>query len=176
MSWLTDKQVTAPMPTKILVSDTNIWIDLHHSKLLEKVFQLPHQFVTTDFVWRELRKPPGAQLQDMGLVIEAISGDETLKLFGLKQTLNNSSLADVSCYFMARERGWTLLTNDGALRKSGRRASLDVRGVLWILDELEHQKILSPAELFTALTAMLKAGARLPEDECDKRLARWRAG
>jgi hypothetical protein len=55
-------------------------------------------------------------------------------------------------------------------------ASLDVRGVLWILDELEHQKILSPAELFTALTAMLKAGARLPEDECDKRLARWRAG
>jgi len=164
------------MPTKILVSDTNIWIDLHHSNLLEKVFQLPHQFVTTDFVWRELRKPPGAQLQDMGLVIEAISGDETLELFGLKQTLNNSSLADVSCYFMARERGWTLLTNDGALRKSGRRASLDVRGVLWILDELEHHRVLSPTDLFTALTAMLNAGARLPEDECDKRLARWRAG
>lgn len=50
----------APMPAKILVSDTNIWIDLHHSNLLEKVFQLPHQFVTTDFVWRELRKPPGS--------------------------------------------------------------------------------------------------------------------
>lgn len=164
------------MPTKILVSDTNIWIDLHHSKLLEKVFQLPHQFVTTDFVWRELRKPPGAQLQDLGLTIEGISGDETLELFGLKQTLNNSSLADVSCYFMARERGWTLLTNDGALRKSGRRASLDVRGVLWILDELEHHQVLPPAELFNALAAMLNAGARLPEDECNKRLARWRAG
>lgn len=164
------------MPSKILVSDTNIWIDLHHSNLLEKVFQLPHQFVTTDFVWRELRKPPGAQLQDLGLTIEGISGDETLELFGLKQTLNNSSLADVSCYFMARERGWTLLTNDGALRKSGRRASLDVRGVLWILDELEHHQVLPPTELFTALTAMLNAGARLPEDECDKRLARWRAG
>ena len=164
------------MPTKILVSDTNIWIDLHHSNLLEKVFQLPHQFVTTDFVWRELRKPPGAQLQDMGLVIEAISGDETLELFGLKQTLNNSSLADVSCYFMARERGWTLLTNDGALRKSGRRASLDVRGVLWILDELEHHRVLSPTDLFTALTGMLKAGSRLPEEECKKRLARWREG
>ncbi|KXS53968.1 MAG: Uncharacterized protein AWU57_1655 [Marinobacter sp. T13-3] len=77
---------------------------------------------------------------------------------------------------MARERGWTLLTNDGALRKSGRRASLDVRGVLWILDELEYHRVLPPAELFTALTAMLKAGARLPKDECDKRLARWRAG
>lgn len=166
----------APMPAKILVSDTNIWIDLHHSNLLEKVFQLPHQFVTTDFVWRELRKPPGSQLEDLGLTIETISGDETQGLFGLKQTLNNSSLADVSCYFVARERGWTLLTNDGALRKSGRRASLDVRGVLWILDELEDHQALSPTALFTALTAMLNAGARLPENECYKRLARWRAG
>ena len=88
------------MPTKILVSDTNIWIDLHHSNLLERVFQLPHQFVTTDFVWRELRKPPGAQLQDMGLVIEAISGDETLKLFGLTRISHRSpaSLADCAGY------------------------------------------------------------------------------
>ncbi|MEA1080866.1 type II toxin-antitoxin system VapC family toxin [Marinobacter qingdaonensis] len=171
-----DKQVTAPMPSKILVSDTNIWIDLHHSNLLEKVFQLPHEFVTTDFVWRELRKPPGAQLQDLGLTIEGIGGDETQQLFGLKQTLNNSSLADVSCYFVARERGWTLLTNDGALRKSGQRASMDVRGVLWILDELEHRQVLSPAALSTALTAMLNAGARLPEHECDKRLAKWGVG
>jgi hypothetical protein len=83
----------------------------------------------------------------MGLTIEAISSEETFELFGLKQTLNNSSLADVSCYFVARERGWTLLTNDGALRKSGRRASLDVRGVLWILDELEHYQVLSPTDL-----------------------------
>lgn len=176
MSWLTEKQVKALMPTKILVSDTNIWIDLHHSNLLEKVFQLPHQFVTTDFVWRELRKPPGHHLKDLGLAVEALSGNETMELFNLRQTLNNSSLADVSCYFVARERGWTLLTNDGALRKSGRRASLDVRGVLWILDELEQRQVLSPNDLFTALTAMLTAGARLPEDECKKRLATWREG
>ncbi len=176
MSWPTEKQVLAPMPTKILVSDTNIWIDLHHSNLLEKVFQLPHQFVTTDFVWRELRKPPGHQLEDLGLAVEALSGNETMELFELRHTLNNSSLADVSCYFVARERGWTLLTNDGDLRKSGRQASLDVRGVLWILDELEQHQVLSPNDLFTALTAMLNAGARLPEEECNNRLSRWHEG
>jgi hypothetical protein len=87
----------APMPTKILVSDTNIWIDLHRCNLLETVFRLPHQFVTTDFVWRELYKPPGQQLTDMGLSIEAISSEETLQLFGLKQSLNNSSLPDGEC-------------------------------------------------------------------------------
>ncbi|HCW89531.1 MAG TPA: hypothetical protein DHU56_05670 [Marinobacter sp.] len=78
------------MPSKILVSDTNIWIDLHHSNLLEKVFQLPYQFVTTDFVWQELRKPPGQHLEDLGLTIEILNGDETQELFALRQSLNNS--------------------------------------------------------------------------------------
>jgi predicted nucleic acid-binding protein len=164
------------MPTKILVSDTNIWIDLHQSGLLETVFQLPHQFVTTEFVWRELRKPPGQQLTDLGLGIEIINSTEIPTLFDLKQTLNNSSLADVSCYFVARERGWALLTNDGALRKSGHNAELEVRGILWILDELAQAQILSPAELADALDLMRSTGSRLPDAECLQRLKKWRGG
>lgn len=162
------------MPAKILVSDTNIWIDLHRSGLLETVFALPHQFVTTDFVWRELKKPPGQELTGLGLVVEAFNGEEVATLFTLRQTLGNSSLADVSCYFLAKERGWTLLTNDGALRKSGQQSKLEVRGVLWILDELEAHALLSSIQLADALESMLKAGARLPENECHQRLGRWR--
>lgn len=162
------------MPAKILVSDTNIWIDLHRSGLLEAVFALPHQFVTTEFVWRELRKPPGRQLTDLGLGIVPMSGEEVQALFGLRQTLNNSSLADVSCFFVARKRGWTLLTGDGALRKSGQRDALEVRGVLWILDELERCQILPKDALADALEAMLTVGARLPKTECQQRLTRWR--
>ncbi|GHC35200.1 hypothetical protein [Aidingimonas halophila] len=162
------------MPAKILVSDTNIWIDLHRSGLLETVFSLPHQFITTDFVWRELKMPPGQKLTGLGLVVEAFNNEEVATLFTLRQTLGNSSLADVSCYFLAKERGWTLLTNDGALRKSGQQCNLDVRGVLWILDELENHVILPPSQLADALVTMLKAGARLPKNECDQRLDRWR--
>lgn len=162
------------MSVKILVSDTNIWIDLHRSGLLSTVFALPHHFVTTDFVWRELRHPPGQQLTDLGLTIEGLSGDEVLSLFELRQTLGNSSLADVSCYFLSRERGWTLLTGDGALRKSGQQGQLEVRGVIWILDELERHALLSAHQLADALDSMLNAGARLPKDECRKRLKRWR--
>lgn len=162
------------MSAKILVSDTNIWIDLHHSGLLETVFALPHQFVTTDFVWRELKKPPGQELTGLGLVVEAFNGEEVATLFMLRQTLGNSSLADVSCYFLAKERGWTLLTNDGALRKSGQKSQLEVRGVLWILDELEAHALIAPGQLADALETMLEAGAWLPEDECHQRLSRWR--
>ncbi|WP_292257222.1 hypothetical protein [Marinospirillum sp.] len=162
------------MSVKVLVSDTNIWIDLHRSGLLETVFALPYQFVTTDFVWRELRKPPGQQLTDLGLQVEGMNGDEIVTLFQLRQTLGNSSLADVSCYFLAKARNWTLLTNDGALRKSGHQAQLEVRGVLWILDELESHQLLTSQQLAEALDSMLEAGARLPRHECNLRLNRWR--
>lgn len=94
------------MPAKVLVSDTNIWIDLHRSGLLEAAFGLPHAFATTDFVWRELHTPPGRALTEMGLRVEGIGNDEMLTLLELRQTLNNSSLADVPCYFLAKERGW----------------------------------------------------------------------
>ena len=77
---------------------------------------------------------------------------------------------------MSRERGWALLTNDGALRKSGHQAKLDVRGVLWILDELERHQLLSPFELASALKSIIDAGARLPYEECEKRLTKWRRG
>ena len=113
-------------------------------------------------------------MTDLGLTIEGLNGDEMVSLFGLRQTLGNSSLADVSCYFLARERRWPLLTGDGALRKSGQQGQLEVRGVLWILDELERHALLSTQQLADALDSMLKAGARLPKEECRKRLNRWR--
>src|SRR5690554_956493 len=121
-----DRQEARGMSAKILVCGTIIWIDLHRSGLLAALFSLPHRFVTTDFVWRELRQPPGTKLKELGLAIEVIDGQEVQTLFQLRQSLNNSSLADVSCYLVAREKGWALLTGDGALRKSGQRANLEV--------------------------------------------------
>lgn len=164
------------MPTKVLVSDTNIWIDLHRSGLLEAAFHLPHAFATTDFVWRELHTPPGPALTEMGLRVETIDSDEVQALLELRHTLNNSSLADVSCYFLAWERGWTLLTGDGALRRSARQAEIEVRGVLWLLDELQRNRVLTEQRLAEALISMLEQGARLPHAECQMRLDSWRRG
>lgn len=68
------------MPAKVLVSDTNIWIDLHRGGLLEAVFSLPNEFVTTDFVWHELRHPPGSDLSALGLTVLPLSGEEVADL------------------------------------------------------------------------------------------------
>lgn len=162
------------MPTDCLVSDTNIWIDLHHGGLLRQVFKLPYTFVTTDFAFAELREPPGANLRQLGLSVVGFSGEETPNIYRLRETLRNPSLADVSCFYLASQRGWTLLTGDKAVRQACQQQGVEVHGTLWLLDALyDHQRV-TGAALGRALNDMLAQGGRLPPKACNERLARWR--
>jgi hypothetical protein len=47
---------------------------------------------------------------------------------------HNSSLADVSCYQLAKDTSRPLLTGDGQLRRQAIKDGLDVHGALWLLD------------------------------------------
>jgi hypothetical protein len=159
---------------QVLISDTNVWIDLHHGGLLEAAFSLPYQYVTTEFVAIELDYPPGKDLIGMGLVVVPLASKEVQQLASLKITLRNSSLADVSCYLLAQlNPGWRLLTGDGSLRKAAKQAGLTCNGVLWLLDELYVAHPKKGKELCNALRGIMARGAFLPEDECLNRLNKW---
>lgn len=161
------------MPTRILVSDTNIWIDLHRAGILSATFRLPYEFIVTDFVYRELVMPGPDSLIELGLRVEPLGPDSISALARLKVELGNTSLADLSCFHLAALKQWTLLTGDKAVRAACHTHGVEVRGVLWILDQLFAEKILGGMDLATALQAMLDMGARLPKTECDKRLKQW---
>lgn len=67
-----------------------------------------------------------------------------------------------------------LLTGDGKLRKQATKDGLQVFGVLWLLDQLLEQSVISNSRAAIALESMLKHGARLPLAECTSRLQRWK--
>ncbi|QQC63808.1 PIN domain-containing protein [Paraburkholderia ginsengisoli] len=160
---------------KVYVSDTNIWIDFHHAELLQELFQLPFSLCCTDFVALEMDSPELAPLVDLGLVIESLSSNEVQQLQGLTQQHKNPSLADMSCYFLARERQLPLLTGDGALRALAQREKVQVHGVLWLLDRMVEHNVIAAARAALALRTMLEKNARFPERECQLRLERWDA-
>lgn len=164
------------MPVQLVyISDTNIWIDFGHAGLLDALFALPFTFVSTDFVVDELNHPAPAGLLALGLVVETLSEEAVAELFGLMDQHGNSSLADVSCYLVAKTQGKPLLTGDGRLRKQAAKDGLEVRGALWLLDQLVAHDIIATAHAAAALQAMLDAGARLPQAECSHRIATWLA-
>lgn len=99
----------------------------------------------------------------------------TARLFGLMTAHNNSSLADVSCYLLARETGHPLLTGDGRLRKQATQDGLQVFGALWLLDQLVAHTVTTPDAATEGLKGMLARGARLPHAECQARLRDWQA-
>lgn len=119
--------------TKVYISDTNIWIDFRNAGLLDELFQLPLTLCCTDFVFNELNDLPRAHFVAQGLQVEMLDDAAVLQLFTLKVEHGNSSLADVSCYFLAQQTGHPLLTGDGKLRKQATKDGIQVLGVLWLL-------------------------------------------
>ncbi len=159
--------------TKVYISDTNIWIDFRNADLLAELFQLPLTLCSTDFVMNELTDLPQDSLVEQGLQVETLNEGAVAQLFTLMGAHRNSSLADVSCYYLAQQTGHPLLTGDGKLRKQATKDGIQVFGVLWLLDQLVAHTIVAPVRAAEALRAMLEHGARLPPTECHQRLQLW---
>lgn len=166
---------------KIVVNDTNVFIDLHEVGLLDKFFLLPWEIHTTDFVMYELlregQKDAVSRFEQDGLLhiatfdikeIQAIN-----KLFKQFDARTNVSITDCSVWYYARENNFTLLTGDRKLRKSAVGDGVEVRGIIYVFDELVESCIISPQIASEKLVMLRDINPRLPKDEIEKRLKHW---
>ncbi len=72
-------------PLSILVTDTSIWIDLHHGGILPEFFQLPYRIVATDLAAnREFHRPGWQALESLGLEIVELDPDQVAELVQLR--------------------------------------------------------------------------------------------
>jgi hypothetical protein len=157
----------------VLITDTNIWIDLDNRGILVDVFHLPYDFLIPDFATRELIKPSWQTLRTLGLGSQELLPDQVIELAQLRPFYRNLSVTDLASFLLARSLGATLLTGDSRLYELANTNGLSVHGVLWLLDKIVLLRVLAPEHTSTALQKMLEAGARLPQDECRKRLSDW---
>jgi predicted nucleic acid-binding protein len=157
----------------VLVTDTNIWIDLENGKILADVFSLPYQFFTTDFAVEEYIKPRWETLQDLGLQTHGLEPESMLELVRLRQIHPQLSVIDLAALLLARALHACLVTGDQKLNDLAKAQGLLVHGVLWVLDDMVIRNVLTAAQAKIALQEMLDQGARLPYVECQKRFERW---
>ena len=157
----------------VLVTDTNIWIDLENGKILAEVFRLPYQFFTTDFAVEELIHPQWATLHDLGLQIQGLEPEYVLELVRLRQIHRQLSAIDLAALLLAMAMDASLVTGDRRLNELAKAQGLPVHGVLWIIDEMVIHQILTENQAAIAIREMLDHGARLPYVECQKRFDRW---
>jgi len=164
----------------VVISDTNIFIDLYNINLLEAFFSLPLKIHTTDFVLNEL-----TDIEQKANILKFI---KTKKLFLKKnspqeimeiavfhsQRENNVSMTDCSVWMYAHKNKYELLTGDNKLKKSAIKSGVNAHGILYIIDLLvETHKIISPEEGADKLSLLVKKNNRLPSKEIQQRIQKW---
>lgn len=111
------------MTEKIVVSDTNIFIDLVKLDLLGDFFSLPWDIHTTDFVISELEIPEQkaavmAFIKRKKLTVGKLDAEEVGHIVERSDATGGKiSITDYSVCHYARKNNYTLLTGDMNLRK-----------------------------------------------------------
>lgn len=167
---------------KIIVNDTNIFIDMHSIGLLKPMCELPYEIHTVDFVIAELIDPVQSrdvnELVETGkIIVNQFSAEELMEIVAEFHSVSgNLSLPDCSvCYYAKRHRV-PMITGDRRLRKHAELQSIEVHGILFLFDELVANSIISPIIAADKLEYLITINARLPRAAIRERIENWRLG
>lgn len=168
---------------KIVVNDTNVFIDLFNVGLLDEFFALPWEVHTTDFVMLELLREGQQETvsgyKDKGLLhIPVLASNEVLKIAGLFQQTKdktNLSLTDCSVWYYAKTNNYALLTGDRKLRTVALYDDVEVHGIIYVFDSLVECGVITHQKAIEKIELLYKTNPRLPKEEKDKRLSLWKS-
>lgn len=166
---------------KILVNDTNIFIDLHSVGLLEEMCRLPYEIHTVDLVVAEIADADQRRVFDElvaqgGIFIDGFTADEVIEIVEEHSSVSgNLSIPDCSVCYFARKHNVPMLTGDRRLRRYAEEQSIEVHGILFIFDELVRHDIISTSMAADRLEELFAINARLPKTEIRNRINRWKS-
>lgn len=167
---------------EILISDTNILIDLCVTGLVEKCTQLDVDFRTVDFVINEITNPAQAtvvkrQIDNGHLTVLQFSQEETIELMDLYARYEyntNLSLTDCAVMLCAKRGNYRLLTGDKNLRIKATNEGVMVSGILYLTDMMVNEKVVAPLDMADYLEELLRTNNRLPKDSIQIRIDTYR--
>ena len=163
----------------IIVNDTNIFIDLHTSGLLNDFFILPIEVHAVDFVISELTDDEQRQAVEFfvnsnQLKVHNLSGEEILDVANFQASLTgNLSFTDCAVCHYAKKNDYTLLTGDAQLRKQAIKSNVKVKGIIYVLDILVEHQVITPQLAAERISLLYKINQRLPKKEIEERITRW---
>lgn len=154
----------------LLISDTNILIDVEDGNLTSSIFQLPYEIAVPDVLFElELREQHSHLLQ-AGLKVKSLTAESVKKTEFLSQQYPRPSMMDHAALALALQERCPLLTGDKDLRIAAKKEGVEVHGTLWIIEELLNQKIIEHSQAKSSFDAMKVKGSRLPWGDVDKLL------
>lgn len=163
----------------LLISDSNIFIDMIVGELLGPMFQLPETFAVPDVLYEEELSEQHSELLDLGLVRLGLKGEgveEAIQLGVICTGRDAPSHNDLIALMLAKQEKTPLLTGDRRLRKLAeeRYDSIEIRGTIWLVHRLVEEGLIAPAEAVVGYENMRLGGSRLPwNTEVARQIRGW---
>lgn len=164
----------------IVVSDTNIFIDLIAVALLEPTFELPIRIHTVDYVLYEIKEESQKEMLNKFIAsgklvvkeFEESEFGEVLEMYGSRN--NNVSITDCSVWYYAKTNNYRLLTGDGKLRRSAIADGVQVSGILYITDMLVECGLINGRDMAERLNELISINVRLPLSAIKERIDKYK--
>lgn len=160
-----------------LISDTSVLIDLERGHFLQETFRLSFEFRVPDLLYkRELKDYNGSELLALGLKTASLDSEGMTLALYYKAQEPHLSLPDSFALALAKKDNAILLAGDGKLRDMAKKENVRYHGLLWVLDRLDEQAIISMKQLYQGLKIIADhPRCRLPKKEVNVRLKRFAA-
>ena len=163
----------------IVVSDTNVFIDLISIGLQEQFFQLPMEIHTTDMVVLEIKRSGQHEIindliERHCIKVKTHTPIEMQPFFQAEHKRYNLSPADFSVLTYSKNNNYMLLTGDGNLRKVALSEGVEVHGTIYIISEMVEHHILSELQGAQKLEILLNSNQRLPKSIINHLIEKWR--
>jgi rRNA-processing protein FCF1 len=158
---------------KLHINDANILMDIVKLDLVDAFLALEFELYTTDFVFAEMEEEQQAVLQSTMLIKLAASEIEMAEIFNLTEQHSGLSIEDCSAWYFAQKLDGILVTGDGKLRAKARASGIDVRGIIYIIEQIKEQQLLPVISCVQKLRLLKTLNDRLPIAEIDNRILAW---
>jgi len=158
---------------QLLISDANIFIDLKEAGLMSELFQIGYQINTPDILFAEELSEQHGDLLTIGLVLLEISPEYLMQTATLSAQNTGVSFNDCLALSAAQQTHGPLLTGDGKLRQLAQQRHVEVKGTIWVIEQMLTNQLINTEQARTAAIKMQQAGRRLPWNALEKVVARF---
>lgn len=155
------------------INDANILIDIVHLDLVLPFLALEFELYTTDFVFAELEIEQQKVLSSAQLIKIAAEETEILAIFHLMEQHTGLSFEDCSVWYYAQKMEGILITGDGRLRTKARASGINVKGIIYIIEQIKVQQLVPLATCIEKMKLLKQLNNRLPVHEIENRIQLW---
>ncbi|MFY8180628.1 MAG: hypothetical protein ACOVLG_02545 [Flavobacterium sp.] len=158
---------------KLHINDANILMDIVKLDLTASFLALEFELYTTDFVFAEMEPEQQELLLSNTLIKIGATAEDMTAIFELSEQHAGLSYEDCSTWYFAQKMNGILVTGDGKLRTKARASGVEVRGMIYIIEQIKLQELLPTVDCIEKLRLLRELNDRLPMNEIENRIQTW---